>query len=102
MQKTITVQFRINNTEVPVLIAYNIQMDNDIQTISCFVNKNANPTWLQLGKFELKSQYDNGMYVALFNDMLNKKNMATALFVDQAYTDIMGKEKMRVYNEFIV
>ena len=37
--------------------------------------------------------------MALFNEALNKKNMATSLFIDQVYDDIMGREKMRVYKE---
>ena len=39
------------------------------------------------------------MYVALFNDAHSKTNMATSLFIDQVYSDIMGKEKMKVYKE---
>ena|ERR1043165_7880832 len=102
MEKTIAVQFQFNNSELPILVVYNMQMEKNIQTISCSVQKNENSRWLQLSKFELKSQYDNGMYVALFNDAHSKINMATSLFLDQVYSDIMGKEEMKVYKEEIV
>ena len=99
MEKTIAVQFHINGIDLPIQVVYSIQMEKNIQTISCSVQRTENSNWLQLGKFELKSQYDNGIYVALFNEALNKKNMATSLFIDQVYDDIMGREKMRVYKE---
>jgi len=101
MEKTISVLFQINGSDTPVVITYIIKMEENIQTISCSVDKNEHKNWLQLNKFELKSQFSDGIYVALFNEAVQKKNMATALFIDKVYSDIMTKEKMKMNMEYM-
>jgi hypothetical protein len=100
MDKNISVLFQLNGSDLPVVITYNINMLGDIQTISCHVDNTEHRNWLQLNKFEMKSQLSDGMYVALFNEAVQKKNIATTLFIDQVYSDIMHREKMQMSEEF--
>ena len=96
MDKSISVLFQLNGSDTPVVITYKILMEENIQTISCAVNQSEHKNWLQLAKFEMRSKLSGGKYVALFNEAIQKKNIATSLFVDKVYTDIMSKEKMKL------
>ncbi|HYD21246.1 MAG TPA: hypothetical protein VEB40_07225 [Flavipsychrobacter sp.] len=96
MEKNISVVFALNGSDESVVITYNISMTGDIQTIACTIGKSEHRNWLQLNKFELRSQCSGGVYAALFNESLQQKNIATSLFIDQAYNDIMAREKMKV------
>jgi hypothetical protein len=40
--------------------------------------------------------HEKNGYVPLFNEINNEKNLATILFIDQAYTDIMKAEKLKI------
>jgi hypothetical protein len=99
MQKNISVLFQLHGSDLPVVISYNINMSGDIQTISCVVDNSEHRNWLQLNKFELRSQLAEGMYVALYNEAMQKKNIATTLFIDQVYSDIMHYEKKQMSEE---
>lgn len=99
MEKEISVSYEVNNTIITVLVAYKIELNEDIQTISCTVNPVSFtvPQWLQLRKFELKSIRSNdGDYMPIFTDNDNIKNINAALFIDRAYNDIMKKEKFKM------
>jgi hypothetical protein len=96
MEKNISVVFPMNGTTESIVITYNISMTGNIQTIACCIGKSEHRNWLQLNKFDLQSQFTDGIYVALYNESLQQKNIATSLFIDQAYNDIMAREKMKV------
>ena len=98
MQKTITISYQVNSQEYSVVISYKIEMNEQVQTISCIVNPGTFnfPPWLQLRKFELKSHFSGGVYVPLFNDNSNIKNMNAVLFIDKTYNDIMAQEKFKM------
>jgi len=95
MTKEIKVEFSINNIQETITVTYTVEMDDDIQSIHCVVNKGNFhvPGWLQIKRFELKSVYSDGYYSPLFTDNENIKNINAALFIDKAYADIMKKEK---------
>lgn len=99
MEKEITISYEVNNSEVAVLVSYKIELNDDIQTISCMVNPGSFnvPQWLQLRKFELKSILSgDGDYMPIFTDNENIKNINAVLFIDKAYNDIMRKEKFKM------
>ena len=98
MQKTITILYKVNNLEYSVIISYKIEMNEQVQTITCIVNPGTFnfPPWLQLRKFELKSHFSSGVYVPLFTDNGNIKNMNAVLFIDKTYNDIMVQEKFKM------
>lgn len=96
MSKMISVLFELNGMDMPVSVNYSIVMQGNIQVIYCSVSQSDHKNWLQLSKFELRSKFVSGIYTALFNDDIHKKNIATSLFVDKVYSCISGKKKMRV------
>jgi hypothetical protein len=98
MNKSITVSYVFRDTIVPIELAYTIQMAGEVQTIACSVSNSNLPTWLQLRKFEIISQFNKGKYAPLFNETNNGKNLDTVLFIDTVYADIMTKEKLLVYS----
>ena len=100
MDKRIAVKFHSDGRETPIVITYNILMEENIQVINCSIESSEDKNLLQLNKFELKSQYSEGKYVALFNETIQKKNIDTSLFVDEVYIAIMAKEKMPVSPEY--
>jgi hypothetical protein len=84
------------NAPPEIHLSYVIEYLDDVQTINCSVEEASYPIWLQLRKFTLQSRGDKSGYVPLFIEINNSKNMATALFIDKAYTEIMRAEKFRV------
>ncbi len=78
-------------------ISYVINVSGDIQEITCTIVGPRFPIWLQLRKFILMSQKKDSHYVPLFSELNNSKNLATTLFIDQAYTSIMSREKFKVW-----
>ena len=100
MEKSITVSYLLNNkaTSVSVMLMYNIERLDNIQTITCTVSKSeeAIPLWLHPHKFEVKSVFNKGKYETLFNFENNTKNLDAALFIDEAYAAIMTKEHLKV------
>ena len=73
-------------------------MSDNTQTISCAVEGNHFPIWLQLRKFEMQSTNEKNVYTPLFNETNNGKNLDTILFIDKAYVEIMKGEKLKVRN----
>jgi hypothetical protein len=100
MESTISVQFQINNQETPITIKYLLCMEDNVQTIKCMVDRSEHRNWLQLTRFELRSQFMDGLYVALFDESAQHKNMATTLFLDKAYRDIMHREKLPITEDY--
>lgn len=76
-------------------IDYAIDMSNSLQTISCNVDCDRYPLWLQLKSFCLLSIKDKGAYTLLFNEVNNSKNLDTSLFIDLVYTSIMKSEHLK-------
>jgi hypothetical protein len=95
MSKFITVSAPTDTT-LPIQLAYSIAVVANIQTISCSISEPHHPQWLQMRKFDLLSMKEKNGYVPLFNELNSSKNMATSLFIDQVYSDIMLAEKFRV------
>jgi hypothetical protein len=100
MEKSITVSYLLNDkaTSISVLLMYNIERADNIQTVTCTINKSNEmiPLWLHPHKFEIKSMYHNGKYETLFNFENNTKNLEATLFIDEAYAAIMTKEHLKV------
>jgi hypothetical protein len=100
MEKSITISYLLSSkaTSVSVLLKYNIERAENIQTVSCTITKSDEmiPLWLHPHKFEVKSMINKGKYETLFNFENNAKNLDAALFIDQAYADIMTKEHLVV------
>lgn len=98
MEKEITVLYKINDLDEKVLVSYHIEMVSDVQVISCKIKQVTFNTlhWLQLRNFELKSAPSPQGYVPLFSDNGNIKNVDAVMFIDQAYAEIMAKEKFKI------
>ena len=100
MEKSITVAYLLSNNaaSVSVLLKYNIERADNIQTVTCTISKSSEmiPIWLHPHKFEIKSMYNKGKYETLFNFENNAKNLDAALFIDQAYAEIMEQEHLKV------
>ncbi|MFI5195656.1 MAG: hypothetical protein ACHQD8_01075 [Chitinophagales bacterium] len=96
MYKSITIHSSFNNVPSEIQLTYTVQLVETVHTISCCVISEHIPNWLQLRKFEITSIHEKQGYVPLFNEINNEKNLATILFIDQVYTNIMKAEKLRV------
>ena len=98
MEKSITISYLLSSkvSSVSVLLKYNIERTDGVQTITCTVAKSDEliPLWLHPHKFEVKSLFSKGKYETLFNFENNAKNLDAALFIDQAYAAIMTREKL--------
>jgi len=98
MNRPITINYLMSNkaVTVSVLILYNIERIENLQTVTCTVTRNeeAIPIWLHPHKFEIKSVLNQGKYETLFNFENDTKNLDAALFIDLAYATIMAKEDM--------
>ncbi len=83
---------------ISVLLMYNIERADNIQTVTCTVTKSEEliPLWLHPHKFEIKSMYNNGRYETLFNFDNNTRNLDATLFIDEAYAAIMTREHLKV------
>ena len=79
-----------------IALTYSVETVENLQTIICSVDEKQSPNWLQLRKFEMLSLKEKKGYVPLFSEINNSKNMATTMFIDKAYTDIMLAEKCKV------
>jgi len=95
MSRSITINCS-DNVPAQIQLLYSIETLENLQTISCSVNEKHFPIWLQLRKFEMQSLKEKSGYTPLYNEVNNSKNMATSLFIDQVYTDIMLAEKLVV------
>lgn len=82
---------------VDVHILYDIEYAGKEQTISCNVNDTQQPRWLQLRKFSMLSINEKNGFVPMYMEVNNSKNLATALFIDKVYTEIMQAEKLKVF-----
>ena len=96
MNKAITISSNINDTQTDIVLSYNVQMLGDTHKIACSVESSNIPNWLQLRKFEMLSLKEKNKYIPLFNEINNGKNMATVLFIDKSYTEIMSAEKLKI------
>ena len=100
MEKSITINYVPSNKAdtISILLKYNIERADNIQTVTCTVTKSTDiiPLWLHPHKFEIKSMFSNGKYETLFNFENNAKNLDAALFIDEAYAAIMTKEHLKV------
>ena len=95
MSKSITVSSP-GDVSIPILLSYSIETSENLQTIFCCISGAQFPTWLQIKKFELLSIKEKNGYTPLFNEINNSKNMATSLFIDKVYGDIMTAEKCKI------
>ena len=96
MSKSIKVLTSFNNVPSELQVIYTAQLVDTVHTISCCVNNEHIPNWLQLRKFEIVSTREKQFYEPLFNEINNEKNLATILFIYQVYTDIMKSEKLKI------
>lgn len=96
MQKHILVPYSVNQSDVAVDVAYDIEMTDDIHMITCRVSRNDQNGWLEMYKFGYRSRLEGGTYTQLFYDNGNIKNINASLFIDQAYLAIMNKEKCQL------
>jgi hypothetical protein len=96
MSKYISVGYFFSNSMVDVQLTYTTQVQGNVHTIVCSVDGNRIPFWLQLRKFEMLSLHEKNVYVPLFNEVNNGKNMDTVLFIDTAYNNIMLAEHLKV------
>ena len=100
MEKSITINYLLSSkaASVSVLLKYNIERADNIQTVTCTITKSEEviPLWLHPHKFEIKSMFSNGKYETLFNFENNAKNLDASLFIDEAYAAIMTKEHLKV------
>jgi len=85
-----------DSSPTPITLSYSIELAENIQTINCSVTEKYSPAWLQLRKFNLLSRKEKNTYVPLFNEINSSRNMATSLFIDSAYVNIMHAEKMLI------
>ncbi|MBX2904445.1 MAG: hypothetical protein KF744_00300 [Taibaiella sp.] len=81
--------------ETSLKINYAIEMSESLQTISCSVDCERYPLWLQLRSFDVFSVKDHGTYTVLFNEVNNSKNLDTSLFIDLVYASIMKAERLK-------
>jgi len=96
MNSPITVPYT-NEQAGELNISYEISDNGEIQEIICTIVGPRFPIWLQLRKFSLMSQRKDSLYVPLFSEANNSKNLATSLFIDEVYTSIMSREKFKVW-----
>ena len=100
MEKSIMVSYLLSSkaATISVLLMYNIERADNIQTVTCTVTKSEEliPLWLHPHKFEIKSMYNNGRYETLFNFDNNTRNLDATLFIDEAYAAIMTREHLKV------
>jgi hypothetical protein len=73
-------------------VQYTIEQPENIQTVSCIVEGDRFPLWLQLRKFSISSVKGSGGYTTLYNEVNSSKNMDTSLFIDLVYSSIMKLE----------
>lgn len=92
MNKHITVGYDVNNLPGAVELCYDVQMEDNVQTIYCQVTDNDIPTWLRLRKFELRSLMINEGYIQLFSDNVQISTVDAEQFMDKAYAAIMKQE----------
>ena len=100
MKKSITIHNTMNMAE-DLHVSYDIAYAGNEQMISCNVSEDRCPHWLQLRKFVLLSRNDKKGFVPLFIEVNNSKNMATTLFIDKVYTEIMHAEKLNVLSDVV-
>ncbi|HXS36935.1 MAG TPA: hypothetical protein VN721_09550 [Flavipsychrobacter sp.] len=100
MSKLITV-FSQGDVPTAIQLSYTIETTENIQTIFCSIDAQDHPFWLQVRKFELLSQKDQHGYIPLFNEINSSRNMATTLFIDKVYCDIMLAEKLKILTLFV-
>jgi hypothetical protein len=100
MTKSITIH-DTGSTPADVHISYDIAYLGNEQMITCNVNEAHYPLWLQLRKFTLLSLNDKKGFVPIFIEVNNSKNMATTLFIDKVYEEIMHAEKFKVLSESV-
>lgn len=84
-----------SGSELPLKIDYAIELADSLQTISCNVDCDRYPLWLQLRSFSLLSVKERGAYTLLFNEVNESKNLDTSLFIDLVCTSIMKNERMK-------
>ncbi|MBL7718667.1 MAG: hypothetical protein JNL72_07515 [Flavipsychrobacter sp.] len=96
MKKTISIPFLINGEPMQIALEYAITQQNDLHIISCFVNGKHDKHRVQLHKFELRTQCEDGYYTALFDEDSFSRSPVTLDFMDKAYTEIMQREKMAI------
>lgn len=96
MPKNILVPYSINHRDVTVDVSYQVEMNDDIQTITCSVSRNDQNAWLEMFKFGYRSRLEDGMFVQLFFDNGNINNINASLFIDKTYMAIMNKEKCKL------
>jgi|SRR5690606_23276292 len=99
MTKHIKVPYNRQQNDVTVDVTYSIDLDEDIQQITCTVTRGEDNAWLQLYKFVCRSVAIKGVYTRLFYDNGNIKNVDTSLFIDKTYGLIMKKERLQVEME---
>lgn len=99
MTKTITVGYtsqRLSHHEIPLI--YDLSKDAGVLVLNCKVNLTTGvPLWLQLRKFQVMAQLEEGKYNMLYDIFNESKNIDCSLFIDTAYATIMHKENMNVH-----
>ncbi|HTM67007.1 MAG TPA: hypothetical protein VL093_11840 [Flavipsychrobacter sp.] len=97
MNQSISVSYTTQGERYEVPLVYRIDKEAGILTVSCAVNMTtAIPSWLQIRKFEVTAQLQQGRYCALYNANNDSRNIDCSLFIDKAYAAIMHCEKLNV------
>lgn len=91
MTKTIEVSL-LESISDTVTVNYNIESNENTETIHCNIEGKNLPLWLQLRKFSITSLRNKNKYQQLYNEINCSKNMDTALFIDTVYSSIMSLE----------
>lgn len=92
MNNRIIVSFMPDTTSVDIELTYNIDIADGMHTVHCSVCAPF-PNWLQLRKFDVTSVIKKNQYELLFSAANNEANLATSLFIDSVYDNIMRAEK---------
>ncbi len=100
MAKVITVSHEVDSQISKILLSYDIELDDNIQTISCTICSGSFhvPKWLQLRKFQLRSLISDNHYTPLFTDEPQVRTLRAISFIDKAYQEIMETEHFELMN----
>ena len=97
MNQSISVSYTTQGACYEVPLVYHIDKEAELLTVSCALDMTtAIPSWLQIKKFEVTAQMQQGKYCALYNAHNDSRNIDCSLFIDKAYAAIMHHEKLSV------
>jgi len=104
MKKSIDIDYVSSAGHVKnrIPIFYELSLGDDVLTLYCYIDLHTpQPSWMQMRKFQVKSQLVGAGYETLYNPDNDIKNVDCALFIDKAYADIMHKEQIALHMDTI-